>query len=220
MLNWFKANPVEAILWIVAIPSTVIMILQTIMLLIGLGGHGDADADGDCDTCDAPVDVHADVDVDGNVDAHLDTQDADGHFGEHDPGLRIFTLRGIVAFFAVGGWAGLSALRISGINWVAVLVGFIAGLLALYFVAWFFKFALRLQSNGTMRPRRAVGMTGEAYTTIAANRGGRGKVHIILQETLTELEAVTECDRDISYGEKVKVVAVTDDNTLVVEPTK
>jgi len=58
MLQWFMADPILAMMYILAIPATVILILQTILLLFGMGGEdGDFDSDtsgiGDADAGDA-----------------------------------------------------------------------------------------------------------------------------------------------------------------------
>ena len=44
------------------------------------------------------------MDADGS---DADSADSTGHEALHDPGLRIFTVRGVLTFCAVSGWAGL-----------------------------------------------------------------------------------------------------------------
>ena len=209
MCAWFNADPLYAILWILAIPSSVILILQTIMLLFGVGaGEGDLDSDtsglGDGDVNDLP-DVDGDTDMDGAM---------------QDSGLRVFTVRGLVAFFAVGSWSGITALSLGAHPLLAVFIAFVMGTLALLFVAWFIKWTLKLQHDGTMRPNEALGKEGEVYMTIGANRTTRGKVNIIIGQQLVELDAVTDSDVSLKYGERVTVTQVLGDNTLVVKPNK
>ena len=214
MLRWFISDPVLAMLYILAIPATVILVLQTILLLFGMGGDdaelesdtggiGDGDLDGDGD-----IDIDSDADIDG---------DTDGGF-EGDTGLRLFTVRGLVAFFSVGGWAGIAALRLGAGHLLAVLIALVFGIAALFLVALFFKLIPKIQHNGTMRISNAVGSIGEVYITIPANGSGSGKVNVILQSQLSELTAVTYADRALRYGEKVRVSGTIGDNTLIVEP--
>ncbi|MBQ1441592.1 MAG: hypothetical protein IIZ08_06710 [Clostridia bacterium] len=204
MKEWFMTDPLRAALLCVAVPATVIMILQTVMIFIGMAGHSD-------------VDMPDDNGIDGVF--GNDSPDApDVHMG--DSGLRIFTVRGMVAFFAVGGWAGLSALSLSGSPSAAIITSLIAGTLALLLVAWFFKWAASLNENGTLQMDSAVGKVGEVYITVPPDMTGTGKVNVIIQGRLTEAEAMTECSRPLKYGEPVEVIGMAVGNTLMVKPIK
>ena len=204
MKEWFMTDPLRAALLCVAVPATVIMILQTVMIFIGMAGHSD-------------VDMPDDNGIDGVF--GNDSPDApDVHMG--DSGLRIFTVRGMVAFFAVGGWAGLSALSLSGSPSAAIITSLIAGTLALLLVAWFFIWAASLNENGTLQMDSAVGKVGEVYITVPPDMTGTGKVNVIIQGRLTEAEAMTECSRPLKYGEPVEVIGMAVGNTLMVKPIK
>ncbi|MBE6758521.1 MAG: hypothetical protein E7554_00335 [Ruminococcaceae bacterium] len=207
MSEWFRNDPVLALMYLFAIPATIILVLQTILLLFGVGGEdGDLDSDtgglGDADSADLPDDV------DGEMDGGFDG----------DTGLRMFTVRGMVAFFSVGGWAGISAIKLGANHLVATIIALVMGIAALYLVALFFKLIPRIQHNGTMRLSNAVGSIGEVYITVPANGEGSGKINVILQSQLSELTAVTYADRALRYGEKVRVTGTIGENTLVVEP--
>ena len=202
MKEWFMTDPLRSALFCVAVPATVIMILQTVMIFIGMAGHSD-------------VDMPDDNGIEGVFGS--DSPDApDVHFG--DSGLRIFTVRGMVAFFAVGGWAGLSALSLSGSAAAAIVTAFIAGTLALLLVAWFFKWAASLNENGTLQMESAVGKVGEVYITVPPEMSGTGKVNVIIQGRMTEAEAMTDCDRPLKYGEPVEVVDMAVGNVFKVRP--
>ena len=202
MKEWFMTDPLRSALLCVAVPATVIMILQTVLIFIGMAGHSD-------------VDMPDDNGIDGVFGS--DSPDApDVHFG--DSGLRIFTVRGMVAFFAVGGWAGLSALSLSGSAAAAIITAFIAGSLALLMVAWFFKWAASLNENGTLQMESAVGKVGEVYITVPPEMSGTGKVNVIIQGRMTEAEAMTDCDRPLKYGEPVEVVDMAVGNVFKVRP--
>ncbi len=211
MCAWFNSDPLYAVLWILAIPSTVILILQTILLLFGVGAGEDADFDSDTSGLGDSPDLPGDADIDG-----------DGEFDGvmQDSGLRLFTVRGLVAFFSVGSWSGITALSLGAHPLLAIFIALVMGSLALLFVAYFIKWTLRLQHDGTMKPNEAVGKEGEVYMTIGANRSSRGKVNVIIGQQLVELDAVTDSDEPLKYGERVKVTQVLGDNTLVVEPNR
>lgn len=205
-------NIILTIFYILAVPATVILILQTVLLLFGIGDSGsefdfDADADVDLD-CDGGFDCDHDVSDDFSPDAA-------GRFG--GAGLQLFTVRGIIAFLAVGGWAGAAALGMGAKLWLAPIIAVAAGFLAMVLVAWFFKMAIRLQSSGNIRLSNAVGKSGEVYMTVPANTAGKGKINAVVQERYLEIDAVTQGDSELKFGQRVKVVGLYDANTVIVE---
>lgn len=183
----------------VAIPATVILLLQTILLLFGVGGLHDADG--------------GDADMDHDFDHD---NDVDHDHGEHVAGLRIFTVRGMVAFLSVGGWLGIVMLG-TGINTaVSCLIALAGGVLSLLLVAAFIKWSIGLQESGNLSYQNAVGQSGQVYLTIPARQAGRGKVTLTVQERYIEADAVTDSDEAIPVGRPVRVIALADEQTLLV----
>lgn len=205
MREWFTSDPLRAVLLIVAVPSTLIMILQTMLIFIGMAG-----GDGDIDVPD-----------DNGIDGVFGENSPDVHdINVGDSGLRVFTVRGMIAFFAVGGWAGLSAYSLTESGVAAIIAALICGSLALLLVAWFFKWAASLHYDGTLNMDSAVGKMGEVYITIPANMSGTGKINVIIQQRLTEADAVTKANRPLKYGEMVNVIGISVGSTLIVEPVE
>ncbi len=202
MVDWWNhLTLTQQVFAVFGIVGTAILILQTVLLLFGLGHDGmDSDADADID---------ADLDGDGDVDAAAGGSGLDG--------LRLFTVRGFVAFFSISGWLGVFLLSTSVPYYVAILLAIAGGFAAMIFVAWAFKKALRLQDNGTLQMSNAIGRTGRVYLRIPANRQGSGKITILIQDQQRELDAVTSADQEIPVGASVRVVDV-DQETLIVEP--
>lgn len=214
MIAWWNSlSGLEMIFAYVAIPSTVLLLLQTLMLLFGLGGH-DSDASGDHDAeCDCGADHEAD-----NGDGIFGDHDHDGDDAAPDHGLRVFTVRGLVAFFTIFGWSGLVLLR-GGMNIPAsLLISFVLGTISLFIVAVSIKFFLSLSSDGSVNISNAIGKSGVVYLTIPPSRLNTGKVSIILQERLCEYEAVTDIEHELKTGTEVTVVSVSNKNTMVVIP--
>lgn len=194
MLTWWNnLNLPQQIFAVFAIPATVILVIQTVLLLLGMGSESGADA------------------ADDGAD--------DGGFAEDgiDPGLRIFTVRGLVAFFAVGGWIGI-ALIDQGLQIVtASLLALAAGTLALLFVAWLFKVLLHLQSSGNVDIANATGKTGNVYLRIPGGGRGSGKVTLTIQERTREFDAVTENGQELPTGSEVIVTGYRG-SVLIVRP--
>ncbi|MDD2496083.1 MAG: hypothetical protein PHE29_12925, partial [Tissierellia bacterium] len=110
MTDWWNGLTVlEQVFYYCAIPATIILVIQTIASILGIGSDG-----GDVD-----------VDFDGDIDTSFDSNTID--FGdtsaestsvdavESASSLRFFSIRGIVAFFSLFGWVGV-VLSEAGLN--------------------------------------------------------------------------------------------------------
>lgn len=233
MLAWLDSlTLLEQILLYIAIPATVLLLLQTALLLVvGIGG-----ADGDSDTqldLDGGDDLSLDLDGDGIPDVHMEVGDLHSedihcdlcddkhegsvHTGDGTAGLNLLTLRGLVAFFTLFGWSGLLFCQL-GLHWLlALFLGIQLGIVGMVAVAFILREALRLQADGTLDIRNALGRAGSVYLTIPAERRGQGKVNVLVQEQIREFEAVTDSETPIPTGAEVIIVAITNGDTLVVQ---
>lgn len=188
-LSW-----IELIYWVSAIAGGTLLILRIIMMAIGAGVEN------------ADVDFSAEADVDG-VDG------ADG--GEAHAGFKLVSLQGLTAFFMMFGLIGLSLVKANVAIPFTILGGIVAGLFTMAVISFLFLQTKRLQAEGTIDIRNAVGQTASVYLTIQAN--GSGQVQVVVQGSLKIFDAVSVDKKKIATGEKVRVVAVSDSNTLVVE---
>ena len=207
MLDWWNnLELIQQIFYVIAIPSTLILLLQTILLLFGFGHDSEADVDHD-------LGMDTDHDADVGVDHDYDHDHDSG--AEHVAGLRLLTVRGIVAFLAMCGWVGIALLDMGVNPVVASCLALLAGLLAMFLVALFMKFAFKMQQSGNLDLNNAVGLTGEVYIPIPED--GKGKVTLVIQERFMEMDAVCP-GQSLKTGQRVKVTEVTESNTLVVVP--
>ena len=201
MLNWWNSlEPLQHFFAYVAIPATLILCIQTILLLFGLGADGDGDPGSD-----APDPSLPDADGDGD----WDWDGEDGPAGNADPGLRIFTVRGLVAFFSVFGWAGLAFSRGGMAAGFATALALLLGLGAMVLLALMLRGALRLQSDGTMDLKNALGLCGTVYLTIPPSRQGVGKISLVLQGQLGEFDALTDEAQPLKSGQPVQVIGLS-----------
>lgn len=196
---WNDLDVMQQIFYLIAIPSTIVLFLQTLLLLFGLGADHDVDGD-----------IGLDTDG-GDISSDYEFQSAADHAG----GLRVFTVRGIVAFLAIFGWTGVAALDMGAEPPIAFVAAFIAGTLALLIVVVIIRSSMKLQQSGNLDLQNAIGQIGEVYLTIP--KGGRGKITLIIQERYIEMDAICP-NRTVKYGEQVKVTGITNNNTLIVTP--
>lgn len=222
MNQWIQSlTTLEYAALLVAVPATLLMVLQTLLLLLGLHGDGDADADGGLDgDLDMDADLDGTLDADADLDADGDLDDAGSGPGDSDgglfAGLRVLTLRGVVAFLAIFGWGSLWLLRMGLHPLAALFLGSAMGVWAMVLVALLLRVALRLQEDGTVRIQNALGLSGTVYLTVPPARHGTGKVSVVVQEKLTEFDAVTDEDAPLPTGLEVLVIGVSGKDTLIV----
>lgn len=222
MLTWWNSlTLLQQVFYTLAIPSTFILILQTVLLLFGLGhdGHGDGVSDVHTDLhtdmhTDIHTDIHADADPNGHdFVTHHDTPDDPG--AAHEAGLRMFTVRGIIAFLTICGWTGAASIDLGVPDAIAVLLSVIAGFAAMLLVAYIIRLSFKLQQSGNVDYHNAVGVSGEVYVPITL--GGKGKITLIVQDRFMEMDAIC-LSRSLKTGEQVKVTGITESNVVIVEP--
>jgi len=241
---WYSLGLAGQIMAGVAIPASVFMILQMVLMLVGASfgedadsdadSGGDIDGDGSLDVDgDGGLDIDTGIDVDGGFDVDVDGDlDIDGDGtpvndgfilapdadtgGSHSDTSHIFTVRGIVAFFALGGWAGLASLTAGIPTLWSIQIALITGAAAMLLASYVIKFALKMQSSGNINLKNAVSQIAEVYITIPPSRTNTGKVTMELQERFVELEAVTDSETEIKTGAKVVVTGLAGPDCLVV----
>ncbi len=197
MIEWWNNMDLTGqIFALIAIPSTLVLVVQTLLLLFGIGGD-DIDADG--------------IDLTGNGVA-----DTPGDGG--GDGMAMFSLRGIMAMAAVGGWSGLVMYEAGIALPVTIILSLAFGFMALVGIAWLMKISEKLQSSGNIVLGYAVGKVGTVYIPIPEKMKGSGKINITIQERFLEVDAVTNADRKLATGESVRVVATDESGMVVVEP--
>ena len=203
---WNSLSLVLQIFYCIAIPATLVLLIQTILMLIGVG-----DGDADFDAPDGEIDLDFDGDAtpdgfDGDIDdlAGLDS-------------LHIFTVRGIIAFFVIFGWVGVVMESANIPLVVTLIVASICGFATMLLIAYLFKLVLRLRSDGTADNRNALGTAGKVYLTIPPARSGEGKINLMLQGAYVERNAVTDETESIPTGCEIIVVGTSGQTSLVVK---
>ncbi len=201
---WNELGTLKQIFYTVAVPATIILVIQSIMSIIGL-----SDFETDMDGMDG-------IDTDGidNLDGvDFDETSGDSAFAGD---FRFFTIRGIIAFFTIFGWSGAA---LAGKIFPAAVVGvaLASGLLAMLVIGYLFYGMTKLQSSGNIHYENCIGKYGEVYLTIPPNKQGKGKVTLKVQERLIEVNALTYDEKPIKSGDNIKVIDILPDHTVIVE---
>jgi hypothetical protein len=217
-MQWFNnLHTAEQIMFSIAVLGSILLLVQFVLLLIGMSNDGDA--------------------FDGGGDAHFegdgcgDASGVDGGvYGDHDGigdvpsnntsvveagGLKIVTIRGVIAFLAVGGWTAFGLF--ANIGYWSILVGAGAGAAVALLLAVLMRSLMKLEARGNLDFHKAVGATGTVYLNIPPERSGTGKITVMLQERLVDCDAMTDEKEKIQDGAVVKIVSVLEQNIFIVE---
>lgn len=184
---WWNSMPgFQQIFWAIAIFFSLMFVIQTVMSFVS--GDGD-EAFGDADAA---------ISHDGGID------------------YGFFTIKNFIAFFTIFGWTGVALAKGNVNKGLTIAIALGAGVLVVLMMVFLFRSMSKLKESGTMEIDNAIGKLGETYLFIPSHRNGFGKIHVKIQGSLRELQAVTDDESDIPTGKLVKVVAVVNSNVLVV----
>lgn len=188
--QWWEAlSSAHQVFWFIAIVFSVLFFIQFVLLIIGMDGDAGDVGDG----------------FSGDIqDLGMETD------------FSALSLRSIIAFFTFFGWTGVLILGNQLSVWIAVIFATIAGLSAMFIVAYLmYKFA-QLEQSGTLNLYHALDQPGEVYLSIPEHKSGQGKVHVMIDGVVREMDAITD-GQMLKTGEAVKVIEILDNNTLKVE---
>lgn len=187
---WTSLDLFMKILWGIALATSLIFIIQSILTFVG-----------------------ADAGVEGGLDAGFDDPTSlDG-----DAGMNLYTFRNLINFLLGFSWAAILLREDIRSTGLLLVVAVFVGIALVAIVMWLFKWLSGMQQSGNINIyTSAVGCQGKVYLTVPAERKGEGKVQIVINESVREYNAVTDGD-SIPNGASIKVLEVVDDNTLLVE---
>jgi len=152
------------------------------------------------------MDSNSDLDADFDGDMHTDHGNAP---------FQLFTFRNFVNFLLGFGWTVICFEKIIINQGILILLGVIVGCALVAMVMYIFISMTKMSQQGNMDINNAINQTAEVYLSIPAKKSGLGKVHIQIQGTLRELDAITLGD-GIPTGSQVKVLSITKNNLLLV----
>lgn len=186
---WEGLSTISKIYWMIAIPVTVIFILQIVMTFIGADSDGHFDASGDAD---------ASVDADAGI------------------GFQLISLKNFIGFFTIFAWSGIACID-SGLSIpLTIVISFFCGLLMMVIMASIFYFMGKLVESGNVVIEAAIGKTGTVYLVIPASRKAAGKIQIQHQGFRT-IDAMTDETEDIPTSSVIQVTAVINDDLVIVK---
>jgi len=163
MIEFFQnLDPLLRMFWLVALPTSLIFVFQTISTFMGVdSGDGiDADFDGDLTGAEAP--------------------------------FQIFSLRNLINFLLGFGWAGISFYDSISNKTLLIAVALLIGVVFLFAFFLIIKQLQKLAEDNSFKMSSTINKTAEVYLTIPEAKKGKGKILISINGSVHELDAMTE----------------------------
>jgi hypothetical protein len=187
---WSSLSGAQQTLWGIGIFSSVMLVLQMGLSLIGIDHHG------------------------GDVGQDHSAASTDH---DHTPVLRFFTIRTALAFGTGLGWGGLMLISWGIPQWLAIFLAVGTGLGFAVSVMGLMGLFASLATSGSVDLDQAVNNQGEVTLAIPGYGSGYGKMLLSIQGRSLEIEAYTR-GADIRRGTRVRVVRREGSGMLFVEP--
>jgi membrane protein implicated in regulation of membrane protease activity len=159
---WISLDSFEKILWAMALPASVIFVVQSIMTFMGMDAHDGMQAD-----------------VSGGTE------------GDPTP-FQLFTIRSFINFILGFSWTGISLYGAVESKPLIVFLSTLGGIVLAATVMLLLYLMSKLESSGNITSPDAVGRTGIVYVPIAGHKNKAGKVQITVKGAVREFDALTE----------------------------
>lgn len=165
-MEFFDAmEPLLRTFWYIALPATLIFLIQTVMTFMGMDAHDGADADFNSDLSGT------------------------------DTPFQLFSLRNLINFLLGLGWGGICFWGVIENKVVLTAVALLVGIIfvAMFFAA--IKQIQKLAEDNSFKITDTLNKTCSVYLSIPAAKGGKGKIQISVKGSNHELNAMTEGDK-------------------------
>ncbi|GIZ09427.1 NfeD family protein [Flavobacterium sp. UMI-01] len=155
-------EPLLRTFWYVAIPSSLIFIIQTVLTFMGTDATDGLDAD---------------------FDSNLESTDTP---------FQLFSFRNLIHFLLGFSWTGISFYNTFSNPLLLIILSLLVGCLFVYLFFLIIRQIKKLEENNSFKMTHTLNKTAEVYLTIPANKSGKGKIMISINGAFHELEAMTE----------------------------
>jgi membrane protein implicated in regulation of membrane protease activity len=135
---------------------------------------------------------------------------------DHDGG-GIFSTKPLTGFFLGFGWVGGIALDAGWSLLAALGAASVAGAGLMAVVVLMFRAIYAMKSDGTVQVQKAVGAIGTVYVTVPAHKAAGGQVVVNFNGRQETFAALCGAAQPISSGDKVRVISLVDNRTVLVE---
>lgn len=165
-MDFFETlDPLLKTLWFIALPTSLIFGIQTVMTFAGVDSHDGLSADFDSDL----------------------------HGG--DTPFQLFSFRNLTNFLLGFSWTGISFHQLIPNKILLIGLSLGAGVLFVVVFFLIIRQIERLAENNSFRITNTLNKTGSVYLTIPGKKKGVGKVQVSVNGAFHELDAITENEK-------------------------
>lgn len=161
---WNQLPSLLKVFWGIALPISLLFIIQTVLTFFGADATDGTDAD-----------------FDGNL------VDGEGP-------LQLFSLRNLIHFLLGFSWGGLSLFSSISSPFLLIFVSIAIGILFVLVFFIVARKVAQLAQDNTFKIQSCIGMTASVYLTIPGQMSGTGKVNLSVKGSYKELDAMTSQD--------------------------
>ena len=158
-------DPFIKVFWFIAIPTSVIFLIQTVMTFAGVDSHDGLSADFDSDL------------------SHGDTP------------FQLFTFRNLVNFLLGFSWTGISFYGSIENKTILVAISIFVGSAFIGLFFFIISQIQKLAEDNSFKIDNALNQVASVYLTIPEKKSGKGKIQVSVKGTFHELDAVTEKEK-------------------------
>jgi len=148
--------------WYIALPASLVFIVQTIMTFIG---------------ADASDGLEADF---------------DGDFSGTEGPSQVFSFRNLINFLLGVSWSGITLWDSIDNKNILMVVSFLVGIGFVMVFFLIIKQIVKLAEDNSFKIASTINKTGEVYLKIPGDKSGMGKVSISIKGSYKTLNAITE----------------------------
>jgi len=158
-------EPLLRVFWFIAIPASIIFIIQTILTFIGADATDGLDAD---------------------FDSNLEGGDST---------FQLFSIRNLINFLLGFSWGGISFYSTIDNKTLLITVAFAIGASFIFLFFVVIQQLQKLAENNSFRIEMTLNKTAEVYLTIPERKSGQGKILVSVNGSFHELPAMTENEK-------------------------
>lgn len=162
MMDLFNnLDALQRTFWFIAIPASLVFIIQMIMTFMGADSSDGLEADFDSD-------------LNGSDDT-----------------FQLFSLRNLINFLLGFSWTGLSFYQSIENKTLLIIISLLVGLMFVFLFFLIIKQVKKLAEDNSFHIQHTMGKSGEVYLTIPEKKSGKGKILISINGSTRELDAMT-----------------------------
>ena len=158
-------EPLLQVFWFVAIPASLIFIIQTVMTFMGSDATDGVDAD---------------------FDSNLSGTEAP---------FQLFSLRNLINFLLGFSWTGVSFYGTIENKTLLIFTALFVGVLFVFIFFIIIRQIQKLAEDNSFKMSNTLHKTAEVYLTIPEHKSGKGKILVSVNGAFHELDAMTEGEK-------------------------